>query len=96
MFADTEAIRALGSANSTHAADLASIAATLSSLPDSASALGPVGAGFLSALAATAYEDSRAVAALGDRLAASTSTAHTAAAAYDNADRGAGLRIIEV
>ena len=33
MFADTDAIRALGSANSAHADDLADIAATLSSLP---------------------------------------------------------------
>ena len=53
MFADTDAIRALGAANSAHAADLAAIAATLSSLPggDAGSMLGPVGARFLAALA---------------------------------------------
>ena len=68
MLADTDAIRALGSANSTHAADLAEVAATLSSLPvPAASPLGPIGARFMSALAEAAAEGSRAVTALGYR-----------------------------
>jgi hypothetical protein len=97
MFADTDAIRALGSANSARADDLAHIAATLSSLDAMAgSTLGPVGARFLSALTAAADEGSRAVLALSDRLAGSQATAYAAAAAYDGADRGAGARITEV
>ncbi len=96
MFADTDAIRALGSANSTHAADLAAIAAELSSLPVAASMFGPVGARFLSALAEAAADGSRAAAALSQRLAASTTTANAAAATYDDTDRGAGTRIAGV
>jgi hypothetical protein len=98
MFADTDAIRRMGSANSTHAADLTDVATMLSSLPAAASAsmLGPVGARFLAALAAAAADGSRAAAALGDRLAASSTTAHAAAIAYDEADHGAGVRITGV
>jgi len=98
MFADTDAIRALGSANSAHADDLADIAATLSSLPVAVagSTLGPVGARFLSALAEAAGEGSRAVLALSDRLSGAHTTAYAAAAAYEDADRGAGARITEV
>lgn len=97
MLADTDAIRALGSANSTHAADLAEVAATLSSLPVPAtSPLGPIGARFMSALAEAAAEGSRAVTALGSRLSASGPTAYAAAAAYDEADYGAGSRVAEV
>jgi hypothetical protein len=97
MFADTDAIRALGSANSAHADDLAHIAATLRSLDAMAgSALGPVAERFLSALTAAAEEGSRAVLALSDRLAGSQTTAYAAATAYDDADRGAAARITEV
>ena len=97
MFADTDAIRALGSANSAHADDLAHIAATLWSLDAMAgSALGPVAERFLSALTAAAEEGSRAVLALSDRLAGSRATAYAAAAAYDDADHSAGARITEV
>jgi Excreted virulence factor EspC, type VII ESX diderm len=98
MFADTDAIRALGSANSAHADDLADIAATLSSLPVAMaeSTLGPVAARFLSALADAADEGSRAVLALSDRLTGAQATAYAAAAAYDDADHGAGTRITAV
>ena len=95
MFADTDAIRALGSDNSAHAADLAAIATTLSSLPVEAAAptLGPVGARFLTALAEAAADGSHAVAALSDRLSSSSTTAHAAAVAYDDTDHDAGARI---
>jgi hypothetical protein len=98
MIADTDAIRALGSDNSAHAADLAAIATTLSSLPVEAAApmLGPVGARFLTALAEAAADGSRAVAAMSDRLSASSTTAHAAAIAYDDADHGAGTRIMGI
>ncbi|BBZ18253.1 hypothetical protein [Mycolicibacterium gadium] len=95
MFADTDAIRALGSANSVHADDLADVAATLSSLPIAASgsSLGPVGAGFLSALTEAVADGSRAAAALSERLWASDAAAYAVASAYDSADSAAGTRI---
>jgi len=98
MFADTDAIRALGSVNSAQAADLADVAATLSSLPVAATApmLGPVGTGFLTALAEAVADGSRAAAALSEHLSASGMTARSAALAYDDADHGAGRRITEV
>jgi hypothetical protein len=95
MFADTDAIRALGSANSTHADDLARIAIALSLLPNAAAggSLGPVGAGFLSALTEAAAHGSREVTAISEHLAMSNTTAYTVASAYDSADSGAAVRI---
>jgi hypothetical protein len=92
-FVDTDAIRALGTANSAHADELAAVAAMLSSLPVAESMLGPVGARFVTALIAAAADGSRAVAALSDSLTASSRTASAAATAYDDADQGAGARI---
>lgn len=98
MFADTDAIRALGSANSAHADDLAAIAAGLSSLPIAAvgSSLGPVGAGFVAALTEAVADGSRAVAILSERLAMSDATAYGVASAYDSADSDASIRIAGV
>ncbi len=98
MFADTDAIRAFGAANSAHAADLATVAAALSSMPGAAagSMLGPVGTRFLAALADATTEASRAVTALGERLAAGCSTAHASAAAYENADEHTGTLVSRV
>jgi hypothetical protein len=95
MFADTDAIRAFGAANSAQAADLAAVAAALSSMPDAAasSMLGPIGSGFLAALADAVAHESRAVAALSDRLAAGQLTAVASAAAYENADHQLGAAI---
>jgi len=95
MLADTDAIRALGSANSTHAADLAAVAATLSAVPVTAT-LGPVGARFVSALAEAAADGARAVVALSDLLTESSTTAYAVATTYEDADVGAGGRIAEV
>jgi hypothetical protein len=92
MFADTDAVRAFGSANAAQAADLGAVAAALSALPDDAM-LGPVGARFLAAYADATAEASRAVSALADRLAAGCRTAHAAAAAYDNADVCTGTSV---
>jgi hypothetical protein len=93
MFADTDAIRALGAANSAHALDLATVATALSSMPNGADAVGPVGARFVSALADATAEASRAVTALADRLAAGCRSAHASASAYDNADERTGTRV---
>ena len=92
MLADTDAIRALGSASSAHAADLAAVASALSSLPDPATAsmFGPVGANFLAALADAAAGEARAAAALSDSVGAAATTAGASAAAYDDADSRAG------
>jgi len=98
MFADTDAIRAFAAASTAHAADLAAVAATLSSMPGAAadSMLGPVGARFLTALADATTEASRAVAALGERLQAGCLTAHASAAAYENADEHSGTLVSRV
>jgi hypothetical protein len=96
MFADTDAIRALGAAHSEHAAELATVATTLSSWPDAADALGPVGARFVAALAEATAEAARAVTALADRLDAGGRTANASAAAYENADERNGIRVSEV
>jgi hypothetical protein len=92
MLADTDAIRALGSASSTQAADLAAIAATLLSLPNPAlaSTLGPVGARFLAALADATAREAQAVTALSDSVAAACPTAHATATAYGDADHRVG------
>jgi len=95
MFADTDAIRAFGAANSAQAADLAAVATNLSSMPAAVagSTLGPIGTRFLAALADATTDASRAVAALGDRLAAGQHGAHASAAAYENADHQLGAAI---
>lgn len=95
MFADTDAIRALGCAHSSHADDLADIAATLSSLAIAAAGLplGPVGARFVSALTEAAADGSRAVASLSEHLRMSNTSTYTVASAYESTDSGAGVRI---
>jgi Excreted virulence factor EspC, type VII ESX diderm len=95
MFADTDAIRSLGAANSEHVADLAAVAAALASPPD-ANALGPVGTRFLAALADATADASRAVTALANRLAAGGHTARTSAAVYEDADERTGAQVSEV
>jgi hypothetical protein len=95
MLADTDAIRTLGAAHSAQAADLSAAAAALSSLPgaETAALFGPVGAGFLAALALAAARDADAVAALADSTAAASMTAVASAAAYVDADRRVGALI---
>jgi hypothetical protein len=95
MFADTDAIRAFGTASSAQAADLAAAAVTLSSVPGPAagSMLGPVGTRFLAALADATADASCAVAALRDRVAAGCDTAHASAGAYQEADAHGGRLI---
>jgi hypothetical protein len=93
MFADTDAIRVLGAANSAHADDLADIAATLASLSlaEAKSPLGPVGSRFLAALSDAVDEGARAASAISEQLHESSVTTNTVANAYDSTDgRGAG------
>jgi hypothetical protein len=89
MFVDTNAISALGTDCSAHADDLSSAAAVLKALPGAgaAAAFGPVGAGFLAALADAVAIETRAVLKLGDDLASAQSTTGVVAQAYSDADR---------
>ena len=89
MFVDTNAISALGTDCSAHADDLSSAAAVLKSLPGAgaAAAFGPVGAGFLAALADAVETEMRAVLTLGDDLASAQSVTGVVATAYSDADR---------
>lgn len=94
MLAETDSIRALGSAASGQAAHLRTAVAALASVPAPATAatFGPVGAGFLAALAAAVASESGAVAALANSVDASGSTAIASAAAYEDAEhRASGL-----
>jgi len=92
MFADTDAVRALGAATAAIADDLAAVAAALAALP-SDPALGPVAARFAVALTEAADAESDAAMTLSRRLAGARGTAYAAAAAYDAADAGAAARI---
>jgi hypothetical protein len=89
MFVDTNAIHALGTDYSSNADGLSMAAAALASLPgpDAATALGPVGTGFLTALADAIAAEARAIAALGEDLASAQSVAGVVADAYADADR---------
>jgi hypothetical protein len=58
--------------------------------------LGPVGTRFLSALADATTDASRAVAVLGERLAAGHRTAYASAAAYENADDHTSILVSRV
>jgi hypothetical protein len=95
MFADTDAIRAYGAANSAQAADLAAVAAVLSSMPGPAAGpmLGPVGTRFLAALADAVAQRSRAVATLSDRMESGNLTAYASAGAYEDADHQLGAAV---
>jgi hypothetical protein len=98
MFADTDAIRAFGTANSTQAADLAEVAAALSSMPgpEASAMLGPVGRRFLAALAGATTDASRALVVLSERLEVGHSTARASAAAYEHADQQLGAEVSRV
>lgn len=98
MFADTDAIRALGAAQSAHADDLTAIGAALSAMPGIAAGatLGPIGSRFLAALADATTDASRAVLALADRLEAAHGTARSAATAYEDADHQLGAAVSRV
>lgn len=95
MRADPDAIRTLGAAGSEMAADVAAVGAALAKLPmaDIAPIFGPVGAGFLAALAAAVAEQSAAIAVLSHSVAAASGTAFASAAAYREADGRVGTRL---
>nr|PZN17131.1 MAG: hypothetical protein DIU75_19370 [Mycolicibacterium hassiacum] len=93
MFADIDSIHAFGRANAACAADLAAAAASLSSLPVPPSALGPVAAEFVAALAAAVTDGADRRTGLSGRFAAAQRLAHRAADAYDGADGHAADRI---
>jgi len=97
MYADTDAIRALGAVNAAHADTLTPIADALRSLPSAAgSSLGPVASRFLSALAAAATEGARELTVICHQMTWSGETAKGIASEYDSVDSGAGTRIADV
>lgn len=93
LSADTDLLRAYGSASSAHAADLQTAAARLSALSAPASMFGPVGARFLAALTRAVEGEARAVTDLRDSLAAARLAAHASAQSYESADVSAGTRL---
>jgi hypothetical protein len=87
--ADLAAIRALGDALSTHAADLGAVAAVLRSMPSPADALGPVGERFMAEFTAAVSRHCEAVTALGARTGAGAATAEGTVTLYGAAGRRA-------
>lgn len=92
LSADTDLIRAFGSASSGHAADLQAVAARLATLGPAT--LGPVGARFQAALTRAAAAAAHRVTELSDSLDATGHAACRAAQGYANTDTDAGVRII--
>lgn len=84
MHADIQVIDHFGVAGFGHGGELDAIAATVSSLPVAAAApvFGPVGAVFLTALAAAAADQAAAVTALSRRVDAGAAAAHATTRAY--------------
>jgi hypothetical protein len=83
MLADPALIRALGGAYATHAADLSAAAALLRTVDTPASALGPVGADFLTAFRTAVADHWAAIAALGEDTRTAGATAAGTAACFD-------------
>ncbi|MGB0876686.1 MAG: ESX-1 secretion-associated protein [Mycobacterium sp.] len=94
MSADTDLIRAFGSAAAGQVADLQAVAVRLSALSGpSTSMFGPVGARFGAALSRAADIEARRITELGASIAAARPAAHGAAQAYEGADADAGTRL---
>ncbi|WP_234897672.1 type VII secretion target [Mycolicibacterium vanbaalenii] len=94
MSADTEFIRAYGSASAGHAADLQAVVARLTALDAGAAAgLGPVGARFQAALARAIDREAGTITDLGTAVAAAHPVAQATAQAYESADDAAGARL---
>ena len=93
LSADTESIRAYGSASSGHAADLMAAAARLTAVDaGSAALLGPVGARFQAALARAIDREAGTITDLGSAVAAADPAARSTAQVYEGADAAAGAR----
>ena len=92
MRADTSAIHHFGTAQEQQAASLGSVAAALAAAQGllAGDALGPVGAGFVTALSDAVARQADAIARLGDRAAAAGVTARGTAAAYQASENAAG------
>lgn len=93
LSADTDLIRAYGSASSDHAADLQAAAARLTAVSAAATIFGPIGGRFLAALTRAAEDEARAVTDLSDSIAAARSAAWGSAQVYERADADAGTRL---
>lgn len=94
LSADTEFIRAYGSASSGHAADLQAVVARLTALDAGAAAgLGPVGARFQAALTRAISREAGTITDLGGAVAAAHPAARETARIYQAADAAARDRL---
>ncbi|CAN3127667.1 ESX-1 secretion-associated protein [Mycobacterium sp. smrl_JER01] len=93
LAADTASIRAYGADCTAHAAALDAATTRLSAAADAPTALGPVGARFVAALAQAAREQARELGRLGAAMAAGGATASDAAHAYLIAEDASASRI---
>ena len=94
LSADTEFIRAYGSALSGHAADLTAAAARLTAVDaGSAALLGPVGARFQAALARAIDREAGTITDLGSAVAAADPADRSTTQVYESTDVAAGARL---
>lgn len=94
LTADTDLIRAYGSASAGHAGDLQAVAARLTTVGTDASLFGPVGAAFLARLNRAVARESETLAGVCASLSATYDAAHRAASNYHRADGDAGAQLL--
>ena len=93
LTADTDLLRAYGSASAGHADDLQAVAARLATVGTDASLFGPVGATFLARLNRAVARETETLAGVCASLSGTHRAAHQAATDYHRADGDAGAQL---
>ena len=94
LTADTDLIRAYGSASAGQAADLQTVAARLAAVGPDPALFGPIGAAFATRLSRAVARETETLGGLSAALAGAHRAAEHAAANYLSTDGGAGARIL--
>ena len=94
LTADTDLIRAYGSASAGHADDLQAVTARLATVGTDASLFGPVGAAFLARLNRAVARETETLAGVCAALAGTHRAAQQAASNYHRADGDAGAQLL--
>lgn len=94
LTADTDLIRAYGSASAGHADDLQAVAARLATVGTDASLFGPVGAAFLARLNRAVARETETLAGVCAALSGTHRAAQQAASNYHRADGDAGAQLL--
>ncbi|MBX7446724.1 ESX-1 secretion-associated protein [Mycolicibacterium sp. 3033] len=94
LTADTDLIRAYGSASAGHADDLQAVTTRLATAGTDASLFGPVGAAFLARLNRAVARETETLGGLSAALAGTHRAAQQAASNYHRADGDAGAQLL--